>query len=383
MYGVRDYLAMVDDPVRTHAYLEALRATIRPGDVVLELGTGFGYFAVQACRLGAAHVHAIEPNDAIALGPALAAANGCADRITFHQAYSQRVTLERPADVLIEDLRGVSPLHTGRFDALADARRRLLRPDARRIPRRDHLWCAPSGWPPVVAGATPFAPEENRGIDIGVARAAARSSIVRSSGGADALLAPGRRWATLDLAADPPSLVEGAVTVTTERSGRIDAIASWFSTELAEGVGFDSAPASPPTIYGHGLLPLATPVTVHGGDEVTIHLRAAFDGAEHVWAWELHHRSAQAAPQTVRGSTVGEGVLSASRLARRAARHRPPRTAAIERLATLLGAVDGTITLEGLAERMRQSDPARFRDDRDALRWVGDQLAAVDQADGP
>ena len=132
MYELADYLAMVGDDARTKAYLDAMTAVVRPGDHVLELGTGFGYFAVHACRLGAAHVWAIEPNDAVSLGRPLAEAHGCAERITFIQDYAERVTLPRRADVLVEDMRGTSSLNGSRLAVLLDAEARLLAPGARR-----------------------------------------------------------------------------------------------------------------------------------------------------------------------------------------------------------------------------------------------------------
>ena len=50
MYTVADYDAMLADTVRTQAYLAAIARAVRPGDVVVEIGTGVGYFAVAGGR---------------------------------------------------------------------------------------------------------------------------------------------------------------------------------------------------------------------------------------------------------------------------------------------------------------------------------------------
>ncbi|MEK6613217.1 MAG: 50S ribosomal protein L11 methyltransferase, partial [Gemmatimonadota bacterium] len=92
-YSVIDYVAMIGDPVRTGAYVRALRKMVTHDSVVLDLGAGFGFFAVLAAKLGAKHVYAIEPDEAIGLGPALARANGVADRVTFFQGDARQVTL--------------------------------------------------------------------------------------------------------------------------------------------------------------------------------------------------------------------------------------------------------------------------------------------------
>jgi len=47
-YSLSGYGEMIADRVRTGAYLEALRAVIRPGAVVMDIGTGPGIMAVQA-----------------------------------------------------------------------------------------------------------------------------------------------------------------------------------------------------------------------------------------------------------------------------------------------------------------------------------------------
>jgi predicted RNA methylase len=49
---------MLDDRGRTASFIEALRATIRPGDVVVDVGTGIGVVAVAAAQAGARHVYA-------------------------------------------------------------------------------------------------------------------------------------------------------------------------------------------------------------------------------------------------------------------------------------------------------------------------------------
>ena len=71
---------MIADRPRTAAFMQAMRATIRPGAVVMDIGTGPGIMAVLACELGAAKVYAIEPSEVIQLAREIAAANHCADR---------------------------------------------------------------------------------------------------------------------------------------------------------------------------------------------------------------------------------------------------------------------------------------------------------------
>src|SRR5215467_2076803 len=96
----RQYLC---DRARLGVFERAIAATVRPGDVVIDLGAGTGIFGLLACRAGAARVYAIEPGGMIELARALAAANGVGDRITFVRAHSSEAQLPEQADVLVGD----------------------------------------------------------------------------------------------------------------------------------------------------------------------------------------------------------------------------------------------------------------------------------------
>ena len=151
MYRLRDSAAMIEDAVRTPAYLAALEQAVRPGSVVVEIGTGTGFFAIIAARLGARRVYAIESDTSIRLAREVAALNGCADRIEFIEALSTDVTLPEQGDVLLSDLRGVLPTLGVHIPSIVDARARLLKPGGIQIPSEDTLWMAllesPRQWP--------------------------------------------------------------------------------------------------------------------------------------------------------------------------------------------------------------------------------------------
>src|SRR5438034_9741199 len=91
----------ISDPVLMPAYRNAIRKTVRPGDIVLDLGAGTGILSLIACEAGASRVYAAEPTELIALIPQLAADHAFADRVISTTCESFHFELgERPRVVI-------------------------------------------------------------------------------------------------------------------------------------------------------------------------------------------------------------------------------------------------------------------------------------------
>jgi protein arginine N-methyltransferase 1 len=125
---------MLNDKCRTSSYLNSIRKVVRPGDVVVDIGTGTGIYAMAAARAGARHVYAIEAGPIARAARALFQVNGLADRITLIRDLSTRISLPERADVLISELIGDEPLAERVIGITQDALRRLLKPGARLVP---------------------------------------------------------------------------------------------------------------------------------------------------------------------------------------------------------------------------------------------------------
>src|SRR5690349_19542322 len=109
MYNVSAHGDMIFDNARAVQYLSALRAAIRPGDVVLDLGCGIGLFALAAARAGADRVYAIDDASVTRIAKMISERNGFGHRIQFVSGNSKDVTLPERVDVIVADLRGVLP----------------------------------------------------------------------------------------------------------------------------------------------------------------------------------------------------------------------------------------------------------------------------------
>jgi protein arginine N-methyltransferase 1 len=97
------YCKYLTDEVRLSAYQRPINATVRPGDVVLDLGSGTGILGLFACRAGAAYVYSIEVGSIIGLAREICRVNGFLDRVTYMRGLSTELELSRKADVVVAD----------------------------------------------------------------------------------------------------------------------------------------------------------------------------------------------------------------------------------------------------------------------------------------
>ena len=138
-----EHARMLHDDRRTNDYVAAVRAAVRPADIVLDIGTGSGVLAIAAARAGARHVYAVEASDIADVAERVFASNDVQDKVTLIRGWSRDVELPERADVLVAEVIGNEPFEEEILETTLDARRRLLKPDARLIPHTLELVAHP------------------------------------------------------------------------------------------------------------------------------------------------------------------------------------------------------------------------------------------------
>jgi SAM-dependent methyltransferase len=234
---------LLDHRSRTDAYLKVVRAVVRPGDVVVDLGSGTGVFGVAAVRAGASRVYAIEASPMARLVQRVATANGVANRMTVIRRWSQQVRLPERADVIVSELVGNEPFAEGILGTTVDAVRRFLKPGGRLIPSGIKLLATPMQLPrdgrryPVVGPDRIRRWQDWYGIDFSpLAEFAPAGSVVAFVNPWEA-----RDWKPLGPTTvirdvklgERPTRREQPVPLPVDRAGRLDAVLLHF--ELRSG----------------------------------------------------------------------------------------------------------------------------------------------------
>ncbi len=158
-FGPTAQIRMLEDRVRTARFLQAIRRTVREGDVVVDIGTGTGVLAVAAAKAGARRVYAIEGRPIAEAAQHFFDGSGFGDRITLLRGFSADLSLPEKADVLVSEIIGNEPLGERILETTRDAVARLLRPGARLIPSGLRILATPVEVPDKVRQGAFFTPE--------------------------------------------------------------------------------------------------------------------------------------------------------------------------------------------------------------------------------
>jgi type I protein arginine methyltransferase len=374
MYSLAGYGEMIADRVRVKAYAEALRRTVKPGSVVMDIGTGPGIWAVLACELGASRVFALEPDSIIQVAREVAVSNRCSGQIEFAEKMSTRFELPVQADVIVSDLRGVLPLAGKNIPSVVDARQRFLAPQGLLIPRRDTVWAA------VVQARQSYRrllePWKHNILkqDLSAARQRSVNTPQKAQVKPAQLLSKPKLWTTVDYATIEGPDVQGGLDWTVESNGIGHGILVWFDADLSDGVGFSNAPGAPKTIYGSLFFPWLEPVSLVAGQSVSVKLVAKLVEDDYVWRWTTCIEPANGTGNSrihFEQSSLQGDVISLQALQKQASDHIPHLSDEGHIHRRILEMIDGRASLEDIARRLAAEFPARFTRWQQALSYVG------------
>jgi len=287
------HIAMLNDRMRTEAFIRGIETVVKPGDVVVDIGTGTGVMAVAAARAGARHVYAIEASEMGRTAKDVFAANGFADRITLVPGWSSQVELPERANVLVAEIIGNDPLEEGVMESFADARKRFLTPDARMIPSRARALGVPVTVDQEVLARYAFTPEATNAWKelYGINFDPVLTSTLNKSMVINVKPHTAREWpqlsspivlADLDLSGTRPPLVNESAELTIEKPGLLGGLLVYFELDVAPGERISTSPAE----AGEGcswtarIWTLGTQQAAKRGDKIRIDYKYRVDSSQ-------------------------------------------------------------------------------------------------------
>ncbi|MGO9212243.1 MAG: 50S ribosomal protein L11 methyltransferase [Terriglobales bacterium] len=369
---------MIKDPLRFPAYLEALRRTVKPGSVVLDMGTGPGIMALLACRFGARKVYAIEPDPIIQVAREIAAGNGLAGRIEFIEGFSTHVSLPERVDVIVSDLNGILPWYQQHLRAVADARQRFLAPGGVMIPKKETVWLGVVESPQVYSEHAQ-AWETGHGFEMHAARDLAINTrqLVRLR--SEDLLAAPQCGVVLDFmqVERPDSKADATFVIT--RPGVGHGLLVWFDCALTDEIFFSNAPGCYRSGYGQTFFPWTRPVNLQAGDVVRLKLRCNLVADDYVYRWitEVLGKGEKAEVKaSFDQSDFRSFPISPASLRKGSEAYVPRCTGDGSTDRFILTSMDGKASVGEIAACLSERFPDRFKERSEAL----DRVARVSRA---
>lgn len=323
---VEEHVGYLADDHRMNAYRSALSALVRPGAVVVDLGSGSGILGLLACQAGAARVYCIDESSMLGVARAHIGASGYADRCVFLSAHSEEVKLPELADLVVADQMGPFGVWAGLLECFADARRRFLKPTGVLVPSRLGLWLAGVADPEFQARQR--AVERNAGtLDFSHLRHLMQHDVqmVGPPLTRHAFVTAPAELVSLTLGVDAPEKLTASVELTATTSGTLDGLAGWFSATLDAGSAIEltNRPLSPERIdRSYMFVPFKSPLSVAEGDVLRITLTTL--SRQTFLAWNVQRVDASGnRVSLLKQTSLPTSLLSRRQVLQTSGEHRP------------------------------------------------------------
>jgi type I protein arginine methyltransferase len=363
---------MIGDAARFAPYREAIAQTVKPGDAVVDIGSGPGIFALLACKAGARKVYAIDMESVVEFGRQFAAANGMSSRIEFLRGDSRQILLPERVNVVVSDIRGALPLFGQGILAINDARKRFLAEQGRMIPECDALFVAlveaPEDYERIIA---PW--KSVTGLNLEAALPIVMNTMYKQRCKEEQVISDAHEWHELDYLDGANPRASKVLQFECLRAATVHGFTLWFETKLSGEIGFTTEPGTKDSVYGQVFLPLLQPVEVAIGEKICAALHADLVGTDYVWRWEFEiaansgRKAAKYAQSTFQGGSFSSGSLR-----KRSAEFVPVLSEAGLAERWLLMAMDGKTPLDQVAVKAAEYFPHTFARVEDAFRRAGE-----------
>lgn len=284
-FPISMHLDMLNDPVRMEAFSKAIYSTVKPGDNVVDIGSGTGILSFIASQAGANRVIGYELSNLAQTSNEIAAANFPQFDIQFYQ--KNIFESEPPAekfDVVICELFGSFGIDESIIPVLNCVRKKYLKPGGTIIPGNLELMVSPVqctkeyrnlvNWQPKIMGID-FSPVQNH----------AYNSVYHVSGNSIRLVSDKRSLTTLDFYRENALGDDLSVEFKFRSDSVLHGVVGWFRSEIVPGITIDTSPEATPTHWGQLFFPTGNPIKVKQGGILEFAFSEQVIDNNCIWRW--------------------------------------------------------------------------------------------------
>lgn len=266
---------MLVDRVRNEAFYQALKKAIKKGETdIADLGSGTGFLAFVASKLGARNIYLYESADIMALSQALAKANKITNCHFFHE-HSTAVMDAPMVDLVVSETLGNYVFEEHIIQNIEDAKR-FLKPGGKIIPEKIEQFVAPVVNDRFLKDFTKW-DDVGFGLDYGIAREMSLNNIYVRTFKAKDLMDNGKSaaiWDSLDFYKKNKSTRQGEVSWKINKATEISGFALWWDSELIKGVRLSTSPMAKKTHWEQLYFPVLEKIKAAKGDVLSIKIKS-------------------------------------------------------------------------------------------------------------
>ncbi len=287
---IQEHRWLLQDTKVQEQFRAAILKKVKPGDVVLDLGTGTGLHAFFAVQAGASKVYAVDSELVIKAAQELALKNNMSDRIEFIMSHSEILQLPEKVDVIITNIGFLSTMKS--LPAIVE---KFLKPEGLLIPEKIQLGCTLVEDEKFYQEHVSFWSNSAWDLQLSAMKPFATSRPFYGNWDLKNIIGPMKELEPFNLSVSLDRTYEWQKNFKILRSGIVHGILGWYTFTLSDEHSFTTRPPLQlsPHIWSQWFFPLETPILVIADEEVNLKLGLSLNKniEEPVWRWTIESKN--------------------------------------------------------------------------------------------